>query len=173
MTFNDRATVHVNGEDIRAIHFPNGHTDGDAVIFFPQANVVHMGDDFVTYGFPFVDVGSGGSVSGMIAGVEKVLTMVPQDVKIIPGHGPLSGVADVRKFVDMLKDTRSLVSKALAEGKTADQMKGEHLLAKYEALGKGFIKTDAWIDLLVADVEKNPAAAPGYQAHGHADEHGK
>jgi glyoxylase-like metal-dependent hydrolase (beta-lactamase superfamily II) len=173
VTFNDRATVHVNGEDIRAIHFPNGHTDGDAVIFFPKANVVHMGDDFVTYGFPFVDVGSGGSVSGMIAGVEKVLSMVPQDVKIIPGHGPLSGVADVRKFVDMLKDTRALVAKALADGKKADQMKDEHLLAKYEALGKSFIKTDAWIDLLVADVEKNPAAAPGYQAHGHADEHGK
>lgn len=173
VTFNDRATVHVNGEDIRAIHFPNGHTDGDAVIFFPKANVVHMGDDFVTYGFPFVDVGSGGSVSGMIAGVEKVLTMVPQDVKIIPGHGPLSGVADVRKFVDMLKDTRALVSKALAEGKTTDQMKRDHLLAKYETLGTGFIKTDAWIDLLVADVQKNPAAASGYQAHGHADEHAK
>jgi hypothetical protein len=98
---------------------------------------------------------------------------VPQDVKIIPGHGPLSGVADVRKFLDMLKDTRALVAKALTDGKTADQMKSEHLLAKYEALGKSFIKTDAWIDLLVADLQKNPAAAPGYQAHGHADERRK
>src|SRR6516164_3378078 len=70
ITFNDRATVHLNGEDIRAIHFPNGHTDGDSVIFFSQSKVVHMGDDFVTYGFPFVDVASGGSVSGMNAGVE-------------------------------------------------------------------------------------------------------
>jgi len=110
ITFNDRATVHLNGEDIRAIHFPNGHTDGDSVIFFPQSNVVHMGDDFVTYGFPFVDVRSGGSVSGMIAGVEKVLSMTPQDAKIIPGHGPLSTPADVRKFVQMLKETRALVA---------------------------------------------------------------
>ena len=173
ITFNDRATVHLNGEDIRAIHFPNGHTDGDSVIFFPKSNVVHMGDDFVTYGFPFVDVQSGGSVSGMIAGVEKVLTMIPPDVKIIPGHGPISTPNDVRKFVDMLKDTRALVAKAAAEGKTAEQMKSDHVLSNYADLGKGFIKTDAWIDLLLADVQKNPAGAPGYQAHGHADEHSK
>jgi cyclase len=173
ITFNDRATVHLNGEDIRAIHFPNGHTDGDSVIFFPKSNVVHMGDDFVTYGFPFVDVHNGGSVSGMIAGVEKVLTMVPTDVKIIPGHGAISTPGDVRKFVDMLKDTRALVAKAAADGKTAEQMKTEHLLSKYEDLGKGFIKTDAWIDLLLADVQKNPAVAPGYEAHGHADERTK
>lgn len=172
VTFNDRATVHLNGEDIRAIHFPNGHTDGDSVIFFPKSNVVHMGDDFVTYGFPFVDVANGGSVSGMIAGVEKVLTMVPEDVKIIPGHGGLSTTADVRKYVDMLKDTRALVAKAAADGKTADQMKADHVLAKYEDLGKGFIKTDAWIDLLLADIQHKGAALP-YQPHGHADEQPK
>ncbi|HLH56359.1 MAG TPA: MBL fold metallo-hydrolase [Verrucomicrobiae bacterium] len=170
ITFNDRATVHLNGEDIRAIHFPNGHTDGDSVIFFPKSNVVHMGDDFVTYGFPFVDVQNGGSVSGMIAGVEKVLTMVPPDVKFIPGHGPVSSTEDVRKFVEMLKDTRALVAKAAASGKTLEQMKDDHVLSKYESLGKGFIKTDAWIELLVADIQKNPAGAPGYQAHGHASE---
>ena len=170
ITFNDRATVHLNGEDIRAIHFPNGHTDGDSVIFFPKSNVVHMGDDFVTYGFPFIDVNSGGSLSGMIAGVEKVLSMVPADVKIIPGHGPISTPADVRKFVDMLKDTRALVAKAAAGGKTAEQVKSEHVLSKYEDLGKGFIKTDAWIDLLLADIEHNPHGAPGYQPHGHAGE---
>src|ERR1051325_11033352 len=67
ITFNDRVSVHLNGEDIRAVHFPNGHTDGDSVIFFPKSKVVHMGDDFVTYGFPFVDVSNGGSVSGIIA----------------------------------------------------------------------------------------------------------
>jgi glyoxylase-like metal-dependent hydrolase (beta-lactamase superfamily II) len=173
ITFNDRATVHLNGEDIRAIHFPNGHTDGDSVIFFPKSNVVHMGDDFVTYGFPFVDVHSGGSVGGMIAGVEKVLTLVPEDVKIIPGHGPISSPSDVRKFVEMLKDTRRLVAKAMADGKTAEQMKSDHILAQYEDLGKGFIKTDAWIDLLLTEIQNKPNAAPAYQAHGHADEKGQ
>jgi len=169
VTFSDRATVHVNGEDIRAIHFPHGHTDGDSVIFFPKANVVHMGDDFVTYGFPFVDANSGGSVAGMIEGCEKVLSMTSPDVKIIPGHGPLSTAEDLRKFLDMLKATRGLVSDAAKAGKTAEQMKAEHLLAKYEELGKGFIKTDAWIDLLYNEAVRKPAAA-AYQEHGHAEE---
>jgi len=168
ITFNDRATVHVNGEDIRAIHFPNGHTDGDSVIFFPQANVVHMGDDFVTYGFPFVDAANGGSVSGMIAGCEKVLSMTTADVKIIPGHGPLSGPADLRKFVEMLKDTRALVADAAKQGKTVEQMKKDHVLAKYEDLGKGFIKTDAWIDLLYVEVTHKTTGS--YKNHGHSGE---
>src|SRR5882672_8412559 len=168
ITFNDRTTVHLNGEDIRAIHFPNGHTDGDSVIFFPQANVVHMGDDFVTYGFPFVDAANGGSVSGMIAGCEKVLSMTTADVKIIPGHGPLSGPADLRKFVEMLKDTRSLVAEAAKQGKTTDQMKKDHLLSKYEDLGKGFIKTETWIDLLYAEVTHKTTGS--YKNHGHSGE---
>jgi glyoxylase-like metal-dependent hydrolase (beta-lactamase superfamily II) len=170
ITFNDRATVHLNGEDIRAIHFPHGHTDGDSIIFFPQSNVVHMGDDFVTYGFPFVDVRSGGSVSGMIAGVEKALSLAPPDVKVIPGHGPLSTPEDVRKFVQMLKETRALVAQAADQGKSADLMKQEHLLAKYEQMGRGFIKTDAWIDLLYAEVTQKAGDATGYQNHGHLDE---
>src|SRR5207302_6632938 len=90
ITFDHDVTVHLNGEDIRALYFPAGHTDGDSVIFFPKSNVVHMGDDFVTYGFPFIDVDSGGSIDGMIDGVEKVIAQVPADVKIIPGHGPIS-----------------------------------------------------------------------------------
>jgi glyoxylase-like metal-dependent hydrolase (beta-lactamase superfamily II) len=152
ITFNDRTAVHVNGEEIRAIHFPHGHTDGDAVIFFTKANVVHMGDDFVTYGFPFVDTKSGGSVSGLIAGVEKVLGMVPPDAKIIPGHGPVSTTADMRDFVQMMKDTRSLVVNAVKQGKTVQQMKEDKLLAKYSDKNKGFIKAEGWIDVLHADV---------------------
>lgn len=170
VTFNDRATLHVNGEDIRAIHFPSGHTDGDSVIFFTQSKVVHMGDDFVTYGFPFVDVGSGGNVSGMIAGLEKVLTMVPADVKVIPGHGPLCSTEDVRKFITMMKETRGLVADAVKEGKTLDQVKQSSLLSKYEDLGKGFIKTEAWIEVLYNDVTRKPAGTTSYQDHGHTDE---
>jgi glyoxylase-like metal-dependent hydrolase (beta-lactamase superfamily II) len=170
VTFNDHATVHVNGEDIRAIHFPHGHTDGDSVIFFTQSKVVHMGDDFVTYGFPFVDTKAGGSVSGMIANVEKVLGMVSADVKIIPGHGPLCTPEDARKFVDMLKETRALVADAIKQGKTTDQMKKDHILAKYEDLGKGSIKTDAWIDILYADVTHKTSESAQYIPHGHFGE---
>ncbi len=170
VTFNDRATVHLNGEDIRAIYFPAGHTDGDSVIFFTQSNVIHMGDDFVTYGFPFVDVGSGGSVSGMIAGVEKVLQIAPADAKFIPGHGPLSTGDDVRKFVKMLQETRALVAGGIRKNLSADEMKKSHILAAYDdQYGKGFIKTDEWIDTLFADVNQTQAGVP-YRNHGHAGE---
>src|SRR5204863_3140900 len=143
ITFENDVTVHLNGEDIRALHFPNGHTDGDSVIFFPKANVVHMGDDFVTYGFPFVDIENGGSVTGMIAGCEKVLSMVPADAKFIPGHGPLSSGDDVRKFVQMMKDTRAIVADAVKKHMSLQQMKDQKILAKFEdPYGKGFVKTN-------------------------------
>jgi len=153
VTFNDRTTVHINGEDIRAVHFPHAHKDGDSVIFFTQANVIHMGDNFVTYGFPFVDVNSGGSISGMIAGDEKVLGMLSADVKIIPGHGPLSTPADLRKFIDLLKETRAIVADGIKQGKTVQQMKDAHVLAKYDSFGQKTIKTDAWIDTLYNDIK--------------------
>jgi glyoxylase-like metal-dependent hydrolase (beta-lactamase superfamily II) len=105
ITFNDRATVHLNGEDIRAIHFVAGHSDGDSIIYFTKSNVIHMGDDFVTYGFSVVDLDSGGSVEGMIAAVEKVQSTAPADAKIIPGHGPISTVADMKPFLQMMKET--------------------------------------------------------------------
>ena len=116
ITFDHDVTVHLNGEDIRALFFPAGHTDGDSIIFFPKSNVVHMGDDFVTYGFPFIDVDSGGSINGMIDGVEKVIAQVPPDVKIIPGHGPVSTLDDVRAYLTMLKETRDAVQNAIRRG---------------------------------------------------------
>ena len=158
ITFNDRATVHVNGEDIRAIHFPHGHTDGDSVIFFPQSNVVHMGDTSSLMDFRSSNVQSGGSVSGMIAGVEKVLSLTPPDVKVIPGHGPLQPRKTCANSSKLLKETRALVAQAANEGKSPDEMKQDHLLAKYEEFGKGFIKTGAWIDLLYAEATRKTGA---------------
>jgi len=148
ITFGQDVTVHLNGEDIRALHFPAGHTDGDAIIFFPQSNVVHMGDDFVRYGFPFIDIDSGGSVQGMIGGLEKAMAQLPPDVKVIPGHGALSTLADVREFVKMLKDTSAVVEKALKQHKTLAQMKKEKILAPWRQYGAGFINDDAFVETL-------------------------
>jgi cyclase len=148
ITFDHDVTVHLNGEDIRALFFPAGHTDGDSIIFFPKSNVVHMGDDFVTYGFPFIDVDSGGSINGMIDGVEKVIAQVPADVKIIPGHGPVSSLDDVRAYLTMLKATRDAVAKALTEGKTLDQMKQAKLLAPWKKYSGDFINEDAFLETL-------------------------
>lgn len=148
ITFEHDVTVHLNGEDIRALHFPSGHTDGDSIIFFPKNNVVHMGDDFVRYGFPFIDVASGGSVQGMIAATEKVASELPADVKVIPGHGALSNMDDVKAFTKMLKETSSVVEKALDNHKTLEQMKQEKILAPWEKFSGGFINSDAFIETL-------------------------
>jgi cyclase len=148
ITFENDVTVHLNGEDIRALHFPAGHTDGDAVIFFPKNNVVHMGDDFVRYGFPFIDVASGGSVQGMISAMEKTIAMLPPDVKVIPGHGALSNLDDVRAFVKMLKETSAVVQTAIDRHQTLEQMKQAKILAPWEKFSGSFINTDAFIETL-------------------------
>jgi glyoxylase-like metal-dependent hydrolase (beta-lactamase superfamily II) len=148
ITFDHDVTVHLNGEDIRALFFPAGHTDGDSIIFFPKSNVVHMGDDFVTYGFPFIDVDSGGSINGMIDGVEKVIAQVPPDVKIIPGHGPVSSLDDVSAYLTMLKETRGAVEKALKQHKTLDQMKQAKLLDPWKKYSGDFVNQDAFLETL-------------------------
>jgi len=156
ITFEHDVTVHLNGEDIRALHFPAGHTDGDAVIFFPKNNVVHMGDDFVRYGFPFIDVASGGSVQGMAAAMEKVANELPKDVKVIPGHGDLSTLDDVRAFVQMLKETTAAAQKAINEHKTVDQMKQEKILEPWKKWSGEFISSDQFIETLYNSLTNHP-----------------
>jgi cyclase len=160
ITFDHDVTVHLNGEDIRALHFPAGHTDGDAIVFFPKANVVHMGDDFVRYGYPFIDVNSGGSVQGMIAACEKVAAELPADVKVIPGHGQLSTLSDVREYSAMLKETSAAMQAAIQSGKTVDQMKKEKILATWDKkYGAGFITPDLFIETLYNSLTNQKNAA--------------
>jgi glyoxylase-like metal-dependent hydrolase (beta-lactamase superfamily II) len=148
ITFEHDVTVHLNGEDIRALHFPAGHTDGDSIIFFPKNNVVHMGDDFVRYGFPFIDVSAGGSVQGMIAAMEKATAQLPADVKVIPGHGAISNLDDVRAYTKMLKETSAVVESALKARKTLDQMKQEKILAPWSKFSGDFVNADAFTETL-------------------------
>jgi cyclase len=148
LTFDHDVTVHLNGEDIRALYFPAGHTDGDSIIFFPHSNVVHMGDDFVTYGFPFIDVEGGGSIDGMIDAVTQVIFQLPQDVKVIPGHGAISSLDDMRAYLAMLKATRDVVQQALKEGKTLDQMKQVKLLDPWKKYNGDFVSADVFLETL-------------------------
>jgi glyoxylase-like metal-dependent hydrolase (beta-lactamase superfamily II) len=148
LTFDHDVTVHLNGEDIRALYFPAGHTDGDSIIFFSKSNVVHMGDDFGMYGFPFIDVDSGGSINGMIDAVEKVIALLPPDAKVIPGHGPVSSVDDMRVYLKLLKDTREVVQNALKQGKSLDQMRQAKILDPWKKYSGGFISEDAFLETL-------------------------
>jgi glyoxylase-like metal-dependent hydrolase (beta-lactamase superfamily II) len=165
ITFQQGVTVHLNGEDIKALHYAKGHTDGDSIVFFPRSNVVHMGDDFVTYGFPFVDVASGGSAMGLVDNAEKAMAAVPDDVKVIPGHGKVSTKADVLKYVVALRDSIDLVRAARKKGLTLEQAKANHVLAKYDALGQGFVKTDDFLELVYRELDGSPHPAASTKHH--------
>lgn len=148
VTFGQDLTLHLNGEEIRALHAPHGHTDGDSMVFFPRSNVAHMGDLFVTYGFPFIDISAGGSSAGIIAALERATQELPADVKVIPGHGPVSTLEDVRKFLTMLKETRGAVAAGVQAGKSLEQLKAEKVLARWDAYSGPFITTDLFIETL-------------------------
>jgi glyoxylase-like metal-dependent hydrolase (beta-lactamase superfamily II) len=148
LTFNDQLTLHFNGEALHVMHFPHAHTDGDIAIWFSSAKVAHLGDMFFAGRFPFVDIDSGGSVDGLIAGIEKILAMLPDDAKIIPGHGPLSGKSELASYLAMLRDTSAIVREAKAAGKTLEEVKKAGFGETYEAWGEGFISTERWAGTL-------------------------
>ena len=151
VTFDHELTVHVNGDDVRAVHYSNAHTDGDSIVFFSRTGTVAMGDIYVRYGFPFIDINSGGSVQGMIAACEDVLRRVPADARVVPGHGEVAGVADLREYLQMLTGTSAAVAGALKAGKTLAQMKQERILGPWSeryAPSKGFVDTDAFTETL-------------------------
>jgi glyoxylase-like metal-dependent hydrolase (beta-lactamase superfamily II) len=148
ITFDQSLSVHFNGEDIRAIHFPHGHTDGDSVIFFSASNVVHLGDDFFAGRFPFVDLESGGSVEGLIKNIGELVQKIPATAKLIPGHGPISTLDDLKSYHRMLQQTTEIVRQKIAAGKTLDQIKTEGLPDEWKPWGEGFIKTDRWVETI-------------------------
>jgi glyoxylase-like metal-dependent hydrolase (beta-lactamase superfamily II) len=148
ITFDQSLSVHFNGEDIRAIHFPHGHTDGDSVIFFSASNVVHLGDDFFAGRFPFVDLESGGSVEGLVKNIGELVNKIPADAKLIPGHGPISTLDDLKSYHRMLQQTTEIVRGKITAGKTLDQIKTEGLPDEWKPWGTGFIKTDRWVETI-------------------------
>ena len=148
ITFDRSLVVHFNGEAVKAVHFKNGHTDGDTAVFFTGSNVVHLGDDFFVGRFPFVDLASGGSVSGLVRNVGKMINMIPSDAKIIPGHGPIASVQDLMDYRSMLVETTTIVRKHMKEKKTLAQIKAAGFPAKYKDAGSGFINQDRWIETI-------------------------
>jgi glyoxylase-like metal-dependent hydrolase (beta-lactamase superfamily II) len=148
LTFKDGAlTLHFNGEEVRVIPLPPGHTDGDALVWFKTSNVIHLGDQFFRDRFPFVDLGSGGDVAGYIKNVETALALIPSDAKVIPGHGALATVDDLKNFLAMMKETTGLVRDAIAAGKSLDNVKAAGLPEKWKDWGTGFINTGRWLEI--------------------------
>lgn len=146
ITFSHAMSFHWNGDHIKVWHPENAHTDGDAILYFKNANVVHMGDVFFNGGFPFVDVESGGDLDGYIAAHEAVLAKIDDDTKIIPGHGPLADKGDLQRTVDMLKTVRSRVAALIDDGADIETAVAADPLADLnDQWGQGFINGDAMV----------------------------
>ncbi len=156
VTFADRLNFHLNDEDIELYHFTNGHTDGDIIIRFVKANVYHVGDLFNRGSFPFIDGGNGGKVEGLLANFDKILALIDDNAKVIPGHGNLATKADVKAYRDMLYDIRTNVAKAIKSGKKVEDIPALNLTAKYDAtFGNGFIKGK---DFVIVVAQSNAAS---------------
>ena len=122
ITFSDSVSLHLNGDDVRAIHVPGAHTDGDAIIHFRKANVIHAGDTFFNGWYPFIDADSGGSIAGLLAAIDTMLALSDGSTRIIAGHGPVSGKAELEAYRKMLVDTVTRIRTLRAEGKTVDEI---------------------------------------------------
>ncbi|MCK4742431.1 MAG: MBL fold metallo-hydrolase [Sulfuriflexus sp.] len=149
LTYSTRMSLHINGEDIKVVHFPNGHTDGDSVVFFKNSNIVHMGDHFFSGFFPFIDIDHGGNVLNMAKNIKVILGMVDDKTKIIPGHGPLSNKVDLQAFHDMLVGTSAEVKAMKDKGMSLEKIQTKGLSKKWTPWAeKSFFPEKVWIGIV-------------------------
>ena len=153
VTYKDGITIYLDNEEVQLTHLPKGHTDGDTYVYFKKANVLHTGDLFFEVGFPYVDLKSGGSVKGYLAGVKHMLKNTPDDVVIIPGHGNLTDKKSLLAFAEMMEFSINKVSTALAAGKSEQQILTDGIGEKYKHLSWAFITEEKWLKTLVADLQ--------------------
>jgi cyclase len=148
VTFAEDATIHFNGDDIHAIHMPPAHTDGDVIVHFQKANVIHAGDVFINHGHPIVDIANGGKFQGLIESAARILKLCDDKTQIIPGHGPVGTKADVAAYQKMLTQMRDKVAKLVKAKKTLDQIKAAKPLAEWDRLDNPFVKSDVVVEMI-------------------------
>lgn len=154
LTFSDRMTIHLNGDAAQIIHFEHAHTDGDAIVYFKNDNVLHTGDIMFNKIFPYIDSSNGGSVDGVILALEGIAAMINEQTTVIPGHGPLANKADVLRTLAMVKDAKALVGKLVAAGKSDSEVLEANPLAVYESYSWGFITTEKMTQQVLAAFKK-------------------
>ncbi len=157
VTHADGLSLHFNGEEIRVLHVPHAHTDGDSVVHFTGSQVAHLGDVFFNGRFPFVDLASGGDVIGLQRAVEHLLATLPDGTRVIPGHGPLASLDDLRTYRRMLSETTGLVRDRMAAGQTREQVVAAGVPDEWKDWSWGFISADTWLGTVFDSLE----AAPG------------
>ncbi|WP_444891970.1 MBL fold metallo-hydrolase [Microbulbifer sp. TRSA001] len=149
ITFTDATTFYWNGDRVKVQHVGPAHTDGDSIVHFAEADVIHMGDIYFNGNYPFIDLSSGGSVDGMIAAMDTALAMAGEDTKIIPGHGPLSNRAELQQQRNILAGLRDKVKAMVDEGKTRQEVISAKPTAEFDAqYGQGFMTPDIWTGIV-------------------------
>ena len=155
ITFNDNVTFRLNGEEISVVHYRNSHTDGDSVIHFRNANVIHTGDIWFNGFYPFIDVSSAGSIDGIISSVKTLLGLADDNTRIIPGHGSLSDKQGLQGYLEMLETVRDRMNKLIAEGISLEEIIELKPNADYDAaLGNGFINPEQFLRILYSDLKQ-------------------
>ncbi len=155
LTFAGALTLHWNGDEIRITHLEPAHTDGDSIVYFSKANVLHAGDVYFNGVYPFIDVNAGGSIDGMIAAVDRLLERADADTKIIPGHGPLSTPDELRQYRQMLAAVREHVQALVKEGKSRDEVVAARPTRNLdEKWGRGGLEPDAFTGIVYDGMTK-------------------
>lgn len=155
ITYNDRMTFRLNGNEIQVFHVSNAHTDGDSIVYFLDSNVMHTGDVFSHGVYPFIDTLSKGSIDGIIRTVESLLKIVNDKTRIIPGHGPLVGKQELKDYHKLLKTLRSRMQKLIDEGKSIDEIIALKPFADYDdKLGNGFLNPEAFLRVLHGNMSR-------------------
>ena len=153
ITFTEAMTFYVNGDSVRATHVRNAHTDGDVLVVFQKANVIHMGDTFFNGAYPFIDVSTGGSARGTIVAADRALAMSNAQTRFIPGHGPLGNRADLIAYRNVVKTVTDRVARHIAQGRTLKQVLAAKPSAEFDAKwGTGFIKPEPFITILYSSL---------------------
>jgi cyclase len=146
VTFTEGVTLHLNGDDVEVMHVAHAHTDGDALVKFNHANVLHMGDTWFNGGYPFIDLSSGGSIDGVIAAADRGLAMSDVDTLIVPGHGPVGDRAKLQAYRDTLSTARERIARLKSAGKSKAATIAAKPTAEWDATwGGGFIKPEQFI----------------------------
>jgi len=156
VTYDGKLGLHLNGENVEVWHLGAAHTDGDSVVWFPGAKVVHMGDLFFQIGYPFVDLDSGGSVAGVVAACKAVLERIPADAKIIPGHGEVTDAAGLTEYIAMIETSLARVREAVAAGKSVETMLADGIVDDLNARwgGFNFVPPERWVQTLASEVAR-------------------
>jgi glyoxylase-like metal-dependent hydrolase (beta-lactamase superfamily II) len=149
VTFTEAVTFYLNDDELQVFHVPHAHTDGDALIRFRRANVIHMGDTFFNGNYPFIDLSSGGNVNGVIAAADTALALSDDSTRIIPGHGPLGTRRDLQAYRDVVAAARDRVRDAIAAGRSLEQIKAAGLTREWDdRWGRGFIRPEQFVEFI-------------------------